>query len=160
MHRTLKSLMTLAPVVICGALFQAQSAGVQDKCKDVKATWVDVYMSGNTSSGTVTKGGILNGTTVVTYTSGAFSTPVAGTVSYTSELAITTNQGQLKATLVYLYDFSTGLWTALAGVVPNMSTGKFAGATGVLYFNGGTIGSAPPFTYHADLSGAVCLTQE
>ena len=161
MHRTVKSFMTLAATVgTLGVLFQAQSAGAENKCKDLKATWVDVYTSGSTSSGTVTNGGILDGTTLTAYTSGAFSTPVPTTVSYTSELTITTNQGQLRATLVYLFDFSTGLWTALGRVVPNIGTGKFAGATGVLYFNGRTIGSTPPFTYPAEVSGEICLTSE
>jgi hypothetical protein len=157
----MNSFMTLAAAVgTLGVLFQAQSAGAQNKCKDVKATWVDVYTSGSTSSGTVTNGGILNGTTLTAYTSSAFSTPIPTTVSYTSELTITANHGQLRATLVYLYDFPTGLWTALGRLDPNLGTGKFAGAIGVLYFNGRTIGSAIPFTYPADVSGEICLASE
>jgi hypothetical protein len=143
-----------------GLLLQGQSVAAQNRCKDVKANWVDVYTSGSTSSGTITNGGILNGTTLTAYTSGAFSTPVPTTVSYTSELTITTNQGQLKATLVYLYDFPTGYWTALGRISPNTSTGKFAGTTGVLYFNGSTIGSAAPFAYPAQVSGQICPASE
>jgi hypothetical protein len=159
MNRTRK--MTLAAAVgTLGLLFQAQSAAAEKKCKEVKATWVDVYTTGSTSSGTVTNGGILNGTTLTAYTSSAFPTPIATTVSYTSDLTITTNQGQLRANLVYLYDFPTGLWTALGHLDPNLGTGKFAGATGFLYFNGRTIGSAPPFTYPAQLTGEICLTGE
>jgi hypothetical protein len=43
---------------------------------------------------------------------------------------------------------------------PSTSTGKFAGATGVLYFNGKTIGTAIPFTYPSEVNGEICLPKD
>jgi hypothetical protein len=40
------------------------------------------------------------------------------------------------------------------------STGKFAGATGVLYFNGKTVGNAIPITYPSDIIGEICFAHE
>jgi hypothetical protein len=160
MHTRTRKLMTLVAVALTFGLLQGQSALAQSNCKDAKGTWVDVYNGGNTTSGTITNGGILNGTTLTVYTSGAFPTPVPTTVSYTGDLTITANQGQLKTNIVYIYDFPTGLWTAMGRINTGASTGRFAGATGVLYFNGRTTGSAIPITYLSEITGEICLVKE
>jgi hypothetical protein len=136
-------------------------ARAQTKCRQIEgATFVDVYSGGSTSSGSVTQGGILNGTTLTVFTSTAFPSPVSTIVSYTADLTVTTNQGQLKTFNVYLYDFGTGFFTVLGRIDPKSSTGRFAGATGVLYINGKTIGTAIPFTYPSDITGAICLANQ
>ena len=58
----------------------------------------------------------------------------------------------LTTTNVHLYDFATGLFTILARIDPGSSTGIFAGATGVLYASGKTIGG---LTYVAELNGEI-----
>ncbi|PYX81865.1 MAG: hypothetical protein DMG70_17455 [Acidobacteria bacterium] len=40
-------------------------------CQEVEGKFVDDYSGGNTTSGSITREGILNGTTVTVYTSGA-----------------------------------------------------------------------------------------
>jgi hypothetical protein len=55
-------------------------------------------------SGTITQGGILNGTTVVVYDPAFVITPNPNVVAYIAELIIATRQGQLKTSNVYLYD--------------------------------------------------------
>ena len=72
-------------------------------------------------------------------------TPDPNTVSFTADLTITTNHGQLKARSVFLFDLVTGLWTVIERINPDTSTGRFAGATGVLFPSGTTIGDG--FTY-------------
>jgi hypothetical protein len=154
--------MTLIAIPLTfGLSLKGQSELVtQNKCKEAKGGWVDVFTGGNTTSGTITNGGILNGTTLTVYTSAAFPTPVPTTVSFIGDLTIATNQGQLKMNTVYLYDFPTGLWTAMGRINTGGSTGRFAGATGVLYFNGRTIGSAIPITYSSEITGEICRANE
>ena len=160
MRQVEKRTRGLAFVLTCGFLFAGQLLPAESNCKEVKASFVDVYSGGNTTSGTITNGGVLNGVTLTIYTSGASSTPVPTSVSYTADLTITTNQGLLKTVNLFLYDFATGLWTAMGRIDSNGSTGRFAGATGVLYFNGKTIGTATPFTYLSDISGQICFSKD
>ena len=65
----------------------------------------------------------------------------------------------LKASNVYLYDLATGHVTVMSRIHPDTSTGRFAGATGVLFFSGKTI-STNPFTVQTDIAGEICLANE
>ena len=105
-------------------------------------------------------GGILNGTTEYVYSPDFVFTPDPNVVSYISEFTLTTNQGQVKAGTVYIYNFVTGLWTAMGSIHPDTSTGRFAGATGVLYFNGRTVGAGPDQSYPSDITGEICFANE
>ena len=159
----IKNWKHVVTAALCTLVFEQARAQVpqQSKCKEIEAaTFVDVYRGGNTTSGTVTEGNILSGKTLTIFTSAAFPTPVSSMVSYSGDLTITTNQGQLKVLNVYLYDSGTGLFTVLGRIDSNSSTGRFAGATGVLYINGKTVGTAIPFTYPASISGEICLANQ
>ncbi len=137
-----------------GRVASAQSPNTT--CKHATGVWIDVYPgTGNTTLGTITNGGILNGTTQSIFTSGAFPTPAATIVSYTSELTITTNHGNLKTTNTYLYDFETGTFTLMGRINPQTSTGQFAGVTGTFFANGKTTGNG--FTYPAEIAGEICF---
>jgi hypothetical protein len=155
-------LMTLLTAMWSVGLFSLQQpVFAEGNCQEVKARFVDVYSGGATTSGTITQGGLLNGRTVTVFTSGAFSTPVATVVSFTGDLTITTDHGLLKTSNVYIYDFATGQGTAIGRINPNTSTGRFAGATGVLFLNETkTIGSSIPFTYQQDITGEICFAKE
>jgi hypothetical protein len=61
---------------------------------------------------------------------------------------------------VFLYDLGTGLFTVLAHIDPKLSTGRFAAATGVLYINGKTVGTAAPIKYPSNLSGEICFANQ
>lgn len=160
MNAEIRQVMMLVAVMLTFGPFSLEgSASAKTNCKQAKGKWIDVYPgSGNATSGTITRGGILNGTTETVYTSAAFPTPVATTVSYTADTTITTTHGQLKTSNVYLYDFATGLFTVLGRINPDTSTGRFGGATGVLFFSGKTIGNG--FTYQAGITGEICLAHD
>ena len=128
-------------------------------CKQAKGQFNDVLTSVGTT-GTITKGGILNGTTETIYNPAFVFTPDPNVVAYIADLTITTHQGALKTSNVYIYNFATGLWTAMGNINPNASTGRFAGATGVLYFNGKTIGVLPDQAYPSEIAGEICLANE
>ena len=153
-------LQRLAVMSAFGLLCMGQPVFSQGNCKKASGTWTDVWSGGNFTRGTVTNAGFLNGTTAIDEASSAYPTPVPTTVSYTANVVLTTHQGQLRYTNLYLYDFATGVWTAMGRIDPNTSTGRFAGATGVLYFNGKTVGTAIPFSYPSEITGEVCLAKE
>jgi hypothetical protein len=158
MNATTRKLMTLVAVVLTiGLVFLEQSATAQsaNNCMKVKARLIDVSSGGNTVTGTITNGGILNGTSETVFSSVFLPTPDPNTVSFTADdYTLTTNRGVLKAHNVYIFDFARGLATALYRIDPNTSTGVFAGATGVLYVNGKSIDVG---TVQADITGEICF---
>jgi hypothetical protein len=82
-------------------------------------------------------------------------------VASIAELIIATRHGQLKTSNVYLYDNAKmNLWMAMGFIDPKASTGRFAGATGVLYFNGKTIGTYPLAVYPSNITGQICSSRE
>lgn len=161
MNAEIKRIGTVAAVILTVVPFAlGQPASESEKCKQVKGAWFD-GVAGSTytgQSGTITQGGVLNGSTVVVYNPAFVVTPNPNFVAYISELTITTNRGQVRTSVVYLYDIVTNdLWTAIGYIQPNSSTGKFAGATGVLYFNGKTLGTYPLAVYTSEITGQICF---
>ncbi len=163
MNARTRKLMTLVAIVLSFGLFcMEQSTSAQSpnsNCKQAKGKEVDVYPgSGNATFGTITNGGILNGTTEHVFTSGAFATPDPTTVSFTGDFTLTTNGGQLKTSNVYLYDVATGLSTVIQRINPNTSTSRFAGATGVLFASGKS--SDGGITVSLEITGEICFANE
>jgi hypothetical protein len=156
-----RTMMTVAAVILTfSSSVLGQSASALGRCRRVKGTWIDgVAGTAYTGeSGTIAQGGVLNGTTVVVYDPAFVYTPNHNFVAYISELTITTNHGQLRTSNVYLYDIVTNdLWTAIGYINPNTSTERFAGATGVLYFNGKTLGTYPLAVYPSEITGQICF---
>jgi len=154
------NLITLATLVLISYLFPFnQSASGQSpnsNCKQVKGNSIEVFSGGLITTGTITNGGILNGTTEFVYNPAFVFTRNPAVGSYIAELTITTIHGQLKTSNVYLYNFGTGQFTILARIRSDASTGSFAGATGLLYFNGKTVGSAFP----SEITGEICFANE
>jgi len=155
--------MTLVAFVLTFCLFSLEQStrarSGNSNCKQVKGTSIEYLGSPCcTDTGNITNGGMLNGTTEYVYNPAFVVTPDPNVVSYISEFTLTTNRGQLKASNVYIYNLVTGLWTAIGHINPDTSTGRFAGATGVLYFNGRTVGNTTPITYPSDILGKICLT--
>lgn len=134
----------------------ASARSSNSDCKQAKGYWFDTTNSTGGTTGTITNGGVLNGTTETVYDPAFVFTPDPNVVSYIAETTITTNQGQLKTSNVYIYNFVTGLWTAMGNINPDASTGRFAGATGVLYFNGKTIDQS----YPSEITGEICFANE
>lgn len=155
MNAKTRNLITLGAVVLTFCLLTLQetaSAQSANNCMRVKGTFLDVTSSGSTT-GTITNGGILNGTTETVF-NGDFVFPDPTTVSFTGDYSLTTERGVLKTHNVYIFDFARGVGTALYRIDPNVSTGVFVGATGVLYSNGKATDSA---TVQGHLVGEICF---
>ena len=156
------TMMTAVAAILSfsSALLFAGPVSSSGSCRQVKGNWADGDSSTayTGASGRITQGGILDGTTLVVYDPAFVYTPNPNFVAYIAELTITTNHGQLRTSNVYLYDIVTNdLWTAIGYVNPGTSTGKFAGATGVLYFNGNTVGTYPLAAYPSEITGRICF---
>ncbi len=130
--------MTLTALVLTFCLLSLeQTVSAQSNCHKVKGNLSDVSTP-NGVIGTLTNGGILNGTYELLNHVGPLSTPDPNTISYSADFVLTTNQGQLKSGDVGIFDFVTGVASEIGRINPNTSTGRFAGATGVLFTNGKT----------------------
>jgi hypothetical protein len=145
-----------ALVALAISLFSlAQSASAVSDCKKVQGSLSVVNNGNGTTSGTITQGGRLNGTTQAVFTSAFTPTPDPTTVSFTDDLTVTTVRGVLKTHNVGLYDVATGLFSAINRIDPTTSTGDFAGATGVLYINGKTTDGGA--TFQGEITGEICF---
>jgi hypothetical protein len=156
--KTMKLMMLSAAVlVLClSGLTRAGSAG--SSCKEAKGKLSVVNNGNGTTSGTITQGGRLNGTTQAVFTSGFTATPDPNTFSYNDNLTLTTNKGVLKTSNVGIFDLGTGLFSEIARINPSTSTGDFAGATGVLFiFGKSTDGGA---TFQAEIDGDICFAHD
>ena len=147
-----KRLITFATALLVAVCLESV-VFAQSNCKEVKGQLLDVFTAG-AFSGTITNAGDLDGTSTEAFT-GSAPTPAPTVLSFTADFTLTTHQGQLKAGWVNLFDNATGLITTMALINPSASTGRFAGATGVLYINGKAV-SFSPFTISAELAGQIC----
>lgn len=149
------TLQTLAAIAVAACLCsQAAWAGDHGSCTQARGHLSVVNNGNGTTSGTISQGGRLNGSTQAIFTSGFTLTPDPNTFSYTDDFAITSSKGVLKASNVGVFDVVAGLFSEIARIDPSASTGRFAGATGVLYVNGTTTDGGA--TFQAEISGEVC----
>jgi len=148
--------MKIANVIAC--LFcLSQPLLAQSNCIQVKATLVDVCVAGAPNcAGTISQGGILTGTSTTVFSTAVNPTPDPNTLSFANEWTDTTVQGQLKVRIVNLFNVATGVTSGFGNIDGNSSTGRFAGATGVIFINGQAINNTP-FTVKLDISGEICL---
>jgi hypothetical protein len=133
---------------------QEQTTSARSNCHTVKGNLSDVS-NPNGTTGTITNGGILNGTTELLFTSGVLSTPDPNTFSYTDDFTITTHLGQLKTGNVGIFDGGNGVFSEIGRINPNTSTGWFAGATGILYTSGKTTDGGA--TFQSRITGEICF---
>jgi hypothetical protein len=141
------------------ALAQEESDAPQSQCKRVKARQVDFFdPATNASTGPVTGAGLLNGTQLSAFTPGALPTADPAVVTFTADYTLTTDHGVLKAANVYLYDVPTNVATTLSRINPATSIGRFAGATGTIYYVSRVI-SLVPFVVESDLTADICLAR-
>ena len=104
-------------------------------CYAIKAEAHDTWPgSGNLSTGVIRHSGLLNGTTEYVYDTDAFPTLDPDMVTFGAGLTVTTKHGLLRARVVNLFNVATGIWTSIATIDPTMSTGRFVGATGTLWY--------------------------
>ena len=148
--------LVLIPLTAC-LYSQATWADDDGNCKSARGVLSVVNNGNGTTSGAITQGGRLNGTTQALFTSALTPTPDPSTVSYTDDFTVTAHGGVLKARNVGIFDFGAGLFTEIARIDPAASTGRFAGATGVLYVNGTTTDGGA--TFQAQVTGEVCFAR-
>lgn len=152
-------LATIAAVLGVTLFAMAESALAQGNCHQAKGQFAGVFDAAtNTTTGTITRGGWLNGTTVEVFDGVALPTPHPTTVSFNSDFTIITTHGQLKVSNVIMFNFVTGNAAVLGHIDPTASTGRFAGAAGVLYIAGKTL-SFDPFIPAGEISGEVCFAE-
>ena len=141
----------------------AQPQSANSNCKTITGNSVQAFdPATGTLFGTTTNGGVLNGTLedVVNFDAGFVLTPDPNVITYLSNLTINTVNGQLTASSnVNAFNFVTGDFTEFGQINPMTSTGKFAGATGVIFFTGRTIGTPDVGPYEAEISARICFAQ-
>ncbi|HET6891685.1 MAG TPA: hypothetical protein VFH31_11330 [Pyrinomonadaceae bacterium] len=161
MNAKTRTVMTLVAVMLMlGLFFLERTTSAQSpnsKCRQVKGDISDVS-NPTGATGVLTNGGILNGTTELVANFAHLPTPDPTTSSYTNDFTITTEQGQLKTSNVGLFDVGILVFTEMARINPNASTGRFAGATGVLFISGNTIDGGA--TFQSSITGEICFLNE
>jgi hypothetical protein len=157
--RRLPGFALLILAIPSSLLFESPVAAQSNSCIRAEGEWLDT-LNGPGTSGITAGAGLLNGTTETVYSPAFVVTPDPNVVSFIAETTITTNQGLLVTNNVYLYNFVTGVGTAFGTINAGASTGRFAGATGVIYFNTiQTIGAFPNQSFKSTITGAVCLAR-
>jgi hypothetical protein len=132
-------------------------------CRAIKGRGIQVFDPVlGVVSGPVTNAGILNGTLedVINFGAGFVFTPDPTVVAYTTELTITTNHGQLRASPVTTQSVITGIGAEWGTINPNTSTGRFAGATGMIFITFKPVGDPSVGPYEAEMSGEICFANE
>lgn len=161
--RTIKSPTFLTFAALClitlvGPVLGEGQIVAGNRCTHAKGTFIEEFVPPAQTAGTVTNGGFLNGTTETVYDPAYVFTPEPGVVSYRGDTTISTVNGELVTHNVYIYSFFTGVWTAMGAVNSEASTGRFSGATGVLYFNGTSTDNQTRFP--SDVAGEICFAPQ
>lgn len=137
---------------------RSENANCHKVLGEARDTWPG---AGNVSTGVIARSWLLNGTTVYVYDTEGFPTPDPNVVTFGAALTLTTKHGNVAARVLFLFGFATGTWTSMATIDPTSSTGRFAGATGTLWFPSGTTiyldGGAQ--TYPSYFIGELCLAR-
>ena len=103
--------------------------------------------------------GVLNGQLedVINFGAGFIFTPDPTVISYTTGLTITTLWGQLKASPVTTQSVVTGSGAEWGSIDPDTSTGKFAGATGLIFVHFKPVGDPSVGPYEAEITAEICF---
>jgi hypothetical protein len=156
-----RQLTTLAALVLIACIFcleQSVSAKSGNDCMNVKGNTFGDFSSGTTvTTGTIRQGGILNGTTEITFSTVTLPTPDPEAISFISDHVATTKRGVLTTRVVYVFDFVRAVAASIHRIDPNASTGLFSGATGVLYANDRL--DFQSFTAEGKITGEICFAE-
>lgn len=164
--------MTLAGVLIClsftleGSALAQETGGLgrleEPNCYKVVGKARDIWPgTGNVSTGVLVGSRLLSGTTRYVYDTAGFPTPDPDVVTFGADFTLTTKRGVVRARVLFLFNFAAGPWTSIATIDPDASTGRFAGATGTLWFPAGaTIDQDDGAqAYPSDVTGHLCLVR-
>jgi hypothetical protein len=163
MNSTIRKLAMLVAVVLTIGFFSAEQTAAQtpiSSCKKLTASSVGTFNPATgTVSGPLTNGGILNGTLedVLNFGAGVVFTPDPTVVSYTTSLTITTLWGQLKSSNVTTQSVVTAAGAEWGYINPDTSTGKFAGATGLIFIRFKPLGDPAVGPFESEITADICF---
>ena len=166
MNSTTKKLAILiAAVLTIGFLLAEQTAAQStiSRCKKIHGGGTQSFdPATGVISGPITSSGLLNGTLedVVNFAAGVVFTPDPTVLTYLTDLTITTVHGQLKSSNVTTQSVVTAIGTEWGHLNPNLSTGRFAGATGMIFITFKPVGDPAVGPYEAQFSGEICFASE
>jgi hypothetical protein len=149
----LVSLLLGALVLIGGGQGAVAATSDDDACQPVHGRGVGQDLGGGNTAATITRGGILNGTTKAHFdiTGG---TPPA--LSFEGTIVFTTKKGTLTASIAGTFNVATGAFAATGAVTGG--TGRFAEATGNLSLAGVEDLTTGSFT--ETVTGRLCLAED
>jgi hypothetical protein len=139
------------------------SPSANSNCKKLRGRGLQVFdPASGVVHGPVTNGGLLNGTLedVINFAAGIVFTPNPNVVAYTTDLTITTIDGQLRASPVTTQSIVTGEGAEWGNINPNTSTGRFAGATGLIFISFKPVGDPFVGPYEAEITAEICFADE
>jgi hypothetical protein len=143
-----KSLSLVAALALLTVAPASTLAGTS--CHGVDATGVGQDLGGGHTVAQVSNGGLLQGTTEAFFT----ITGISGTVaSFGGAITFTANRATLTVNLTGTLDVATGVFGATSSSLSG--TGKLAGATGSLAFNGVENLGTGAFT--ETVGGSICV---
>jgi hypothetical protein len=119
-------------------------------CHAIDASGVGQDLGGGRTVAQISDGGLLQGTTAASFTITGFSGTVA---SFAGTITFTTNRAMLTAHVAGTLDVATGAFSATTSGMSG--SGKLAGATGSLVFNGVENLAAGAFT--ETIGGSICV---
>jgi hypothetical protein len=157
----LKLVTAVATTLTLALLCSTQHVLAESKCKPAKGNFIETFEpQSNSATGTITDGKSLDGTTVSIFNSLGLPTADPAELTFTSIFTLKTEQGELKGSRNYILDIVAGQGVSMVKLNPGASTGKFAGATGVLFLNlikSTTVALGP---YYEVVGGQVCLVEQ
>ena len=138
------------------------AAATNSDCKKIQGRSVQTFdPASGIVSGPVTNSGLLDGTIQdsINFLAGFVLTPDPNVVAYTTELTITTSHGQLKSSPVTTQSLLTGAGSEWGHINPSTSTGRFSGATGIVFLIFKPIGDPSVGPYETEITADICFAQ-
>ena len=139
-----------ALLVVAGAPAASARANDDDDCRRIKAVGVGQDLGFGNTTATISRGGILNGTTAAHFDITGGAPPK---LTFTGTVVFTTKRGTLTVDIAGTFNISTGTFAASGPVTGG--TGAFAGATGKLKFAG--VENLATRVFTETVKGRICL---
>jgi len=150
--RTFLCLLLGSLILVGGARVETARAD-DDDCHRIRARGVGQDLGGGNTTATITRGGILNGTTSAHFDITGGTPPV---LTFAGTVAFTTPNGTLTVMIAGTFNVATGAFRASGPVTGG--TGAFTGARGRLRFVGNQDLATGAFT--ETVRGRICLAEE
>jgi hypothetical protein len=161
--RRIRTLTGLSLLIVAVMVAAVPSAGAAN-CKLIHAQFIQTLVTADCPSpiGVCTTAhidsGLLKGTKTfmalgAAPTAGLGEVEAASTFSYAGPVVIATEEGELNVSFVGVLDNANAFFSELGR--PMGGTGRFAGATGILFVSGYVTGEGTVF--NSTMTGEVCL---